>query len=88
MSIDSEDFINNTNDLRKMLTEQLILLKEGRTTPQQTNAVCNLTSKMIQTVRLDMDVFRFKNKGRIQPYSFEPPQIEDNKEDKKEDETN
>lgn len=51
--------IQNTADLRKMLLESIEAVKEGTMDPRQAHAIGNLSSKVIQSAKLDLDVLKY-----------------------------
>ena len=51
--------MNNTEDVRKVINEEVKALRDGLSNPARGNAVANLIGKLLQTVRLDIDVHRY-----------------------------
>jgi len=51
--------IRNTADLRVMLLETIRGVKEKSIDPKEAHAIANLSSKVLQSAKLDLDVIRF-----------------------------
>lgn len=51
--------IRNTSDLRKMLLETIEGVRSGSVDPKQANAIATLSSKVLQSARLDLEMMRF-----------------------------
>lgn len=51
--------INNTSDLRVILAETIGALRSGAMEPKTANAIAGMSTKIIQTARLDLDVMKF-----------------------------
>jgi hypothetical protein len=58
--------IQNTEDVRRVLTDEINELRTGNSNPARANAVANLTGKMLSSVKLDIDVHRYVTSGKHQ----------------------
>ena len=47
--------IRTSNDLRAVLAEQIVRVRNGKSTPQQSNAIANATAKILASIRLEME---------------------------------
>lgn len=47
--------MKDINDLRSVLTEELLKLREGKATAKDVNAIANVASKILHSVRLEME---------------------------------
>lgn len=47
--------MKDINDLRTILTEELLKLREGRATAKDVNAIANVASKILHSVKLELD---------------------------------
>lgn len=51
--------IKNTSELRQMLLETIEQVKAGSLDPKQAHAISNLSSKVIQSAKLDLEVLKY-----------------------------
>ena len=51
--------ISNTSDLRKMLLEVIDSVKSGKMDPKQAQAIANISSKVLASCKVDLDMLRF-----------------------------
>jgi hypothetical protein len=51
--------IMNTSDLRKMLIETIDGVRKGSIEPQQASAIARLSTQILQSAKLDLDVMKF-----------------------------
>lgn len=47
--------MKDISDLRNILAEELVKLREGNATAKDVNAIANVASKLLHSVRLEMD---------------------------------
>jgi hypothetical protein len=45
------------------LTEEILLVKDGKSTPSRANSICNLVGKIISSAKLDIDFHRYVQKA-------------------------
>lgn len=55
--------IQNMNDVRKVLCEEIEKLRENKTTPANVNAIVNATGKIISTIKLEIECAKLANKA-------------------------
>lgn len=53
--------IKNTAELRQMLLESIEAVKNGTMEPRAAHAIGNLSAKVIQSAKLDLDVMKYNN---------------------------
>ena len=53
--------IKNTADLREMLIQTIEGVKDGKVDPRQAQAIANLSSKILHSAKLDLEVIRFNS---------------------------
>lgn len=53
--------IKNTSELREMLLETIGMVRDGKTEPRQAQAIANLSSKILQSAKLDLEVLKFNS---------------------------
>lgn len=53
--------ITNTSDLRKMLLETIAGVKSGKIEPRQASAIAALSSKILQSAKLDLEALRYNS---------------------------
>ena len=58
--------VESTDDLRKVLLETIESVKVGSMSPQSANAIANLTGKVIQSAKLDLEFLRLGNTGEVE----------------------
>lgn len=51
--------IQNTSDLRRMLLDSIEAIKSGTMEPRAAHAISNLSAKVIQSAKLDLDVLKY-----------------------------
>lgn len=51
--------LKNTSELREMLLETINSVRTGKTDPRSAQAIANLSSKILQSAKLDLDVLKF-----------------------------
>ena len=51
--------IENTENIRQVLTDEINAIRQGKSNPARGNAVANLIGKMLQSVKLDIEVHRY-----------------------------
>lgn len=56
--------IENTADLRKMLIETIEGVRTGTVEPRQAQAIASLSTKILHSAKLDLDVLRFHSANR------------------------
>ena len=56
----------STNDLRKILIDTIDSVRRGDISPSAANAVGNLSGKVIQSAKLDLEVMRLSAAGMDQ----------------------
>lgn len=54
--------MNNMNDIRKMLCEEIEKLRSKETTPAAVNAITNATGKILSTIKLELEFAKLTNK--------------------------
>jgi len=65
--------IANTNDVRAVLSDELLMLRKGDVAPQRVNAVCNLVGKILQSARLDIEYERMQRPKQPSSYELRNP---------------
>ena len=71
--------IKSTERVRKVIVEEIALLRKGESNPARANAISNLIGKLLNSVKLDIDVHRYVSKSKVKNLSI--PLI-DQEEDK------
>ena len=56
--------IENTDQVRSVLIEEIDLIKKGESNPSRANAVANLVGKILSSVKLDIEVQRYIGEGK------------------------
>ena len=51
--------INNTVNVRQVLADEINDLRTGKSNPAKGNAIANLSGKILQSVKLDIEVHRY-----------------------------
>jgi len=52
--------VKNTTDLRKMLLNTIEGVRDGSLDHRKANTIATLSSKILQSAKLDLDVLKFK----------------------------
>lgn len=55
--------VENTRDLRELLTDEIKLLREGKSNPGRSNAIANMVGKILSSVKLDLEVHKYVAKA-------------------------
>lgn len=55
--------IKNTQDLRKMLIDSIQDVREGKLDPRDAMAISQLSSRVLQSAKLDLDVLKHNIKN-------------------------
>ena len=77
--------IKNTDHIREVISEEIELVRAGKSNPQRANAISNLVKQLISSVRLDIEYYKyFKRKNELNtPLSLteekEPKKLEEKK---------
>jgi hypothetical protein len=50
------------NELRVLLSEEILKIREGQTTAANVNAITNATGKILSTVKLEMEYYKMTGK--------------------------
>lgn len=59
--------IKTTAELRKMLLETIEAVKTGGMKPQDAAAIANLSSKILQSAKLDLEILKYNSmEGRVE----------------------
>jgi hypothetical protein len=63
--------MNNMNDIRNMLCEEIEKLRQKQTTPSNVNAITNATGKILSTIKLELEYAKLlgqkpKNSGFLE----------------------
>lgn len=61
--------VKNTNDIRKIITEEIGLLKDDNSNPARANAIANLIAKLLYSVKLDIEVHRYVERSKTKDFS-------------------
>jgi len=71
--------IENTNEIRKVITEEIELVRTGKSTAARANAISNLIGKLIASVKLDIEYYKnFQNRKNLNtPLSPKREEIEE-----------
>lgn len=66
--------IRNTSDLRKILTQTIEGVRAGTIQPSAANSIAGLSTKILQSARLDLDFMRFNRESgkKIENQTPEP----------------
>lgn len=56
--------IKNTKKIRGIIGEEIDLLRKGNSNPARANAIANLIGKLLNSVKLDIDVHRYVEKSK------------------------
>ena len=67
--------MKGTEDLRKIIADEINQLRMGTSNPSRGNAVANLLGKLIQSVKLDIEVHRYVSNDKRQVKSLNTPLI-------------
>ncbi len=51
--------LKDTENIRRVLTEEIELIKDGKSTPARANAISNLVGKILNSVKLDIEVHKY-----------------------------
>ena len=62
--------LKTVNDMRSILSEEIVKLREGSTTAANVNAIVNATGKILSTVKLEMEYNKLV--GKMPDISFIP----------------
>ena len=62
-TVDPIDMID-TPSIREVINDEVNAIRIGRSNPAKGNAIANLIGKLIQTVRLDIEVHRYVSTGK------------------------
>jgi len=62
--------LRTVNDMRSILSEEIIKLRKGETTAASVNAIVNATGKILSTVKLEIEYNRLV--GKMPDISFIP----------------
>lgn len=54
--------MQNMNDIRAMLCDEIQRLRENKTKPADVNAITNATGKILSTIKLEMEYAKLLNK--------------------------
>lgn len=68
--MEQKSVIRNTEDIRKILTEEILLVKGGKSTPARANSICNLVGKILSSAKLDIDFHRYVQKANVKEISM------------------
>lgn len=63
--MEPKNAIRNTEDIRKILTEEIVLVKGGKSTPSRANSICNLVAKILSSAKLDIEFHRYVQKANV-----------------------
>jgi len=55
--------MDGTEDVRKVITDEINQIRLGKSNPSRGNAVANLLGKLLQSVKLDIEVHRYVSGG-------------------------
>ena len=67
--------IKNTQHIRQILTEEIELIRNGKSNPARANAIANLTGKILTSAKLDLEVHRYI--GKEKPIELKTPLIKE-----------
>lgn len=67
--------MKGTEDLRKIIADEINQLRMGTSNPSRGNAVANLLGKLIQSVKLDIEVHRYVTNDKRSVKSLNTPLI-------------
>jgi len=59
-----EKEIKSTQDIREVLADEINAIRSGKSTPARGNAIANITGKMLQSVKVDIEVHRYVSSGK------------------------
>ncbi len=62
--------VRNTEDIRLILSEEIVLIKAGKSTPSRANAICNLVAKILSSAKLDIEFHRYVQKANVRDISM------------------
>jgi len=68
--------VKNTEDVRKLLIEEIDLIKKGESNPARANAISNLVGKLLISVKVDIEAHRYieqAGKGKFSIPILEEP---------------
>lgn len=75
--------VRNTSDLRKLLLEAIEGVRKGKVDHRQAQAISALSSRILQSARLDLDVMKMASDSKIAPVpasvSLMPPSSDQKK---------
>lgn len=67
----------NLNDLRAILSDEIVKIRAGESTPATVNAVTNASGKILSTVKLEMEYFKLIGKTPNIPMLLSGPEPSD-----------
>ncbi len=70
------DELASMEDLRKCISEEISTLKKGESIPARANAIANLLGKLLQSVKLDIEVHRYVTSGKRDVKGLNTPLID------------
>lgn len=68
--MERKSMIQNTEDIRKILSEEILLIKAGKSTPSRANAISNLVAKILASAKLDIEFHRYVQKANARDISM------------------
>lgn len=51
--------IENTESIRKILADEIELIRKGDSNPSRANAIANMVGKILASVKLDIEVHKY-----------------------------
>ena len=60
--------LKTVNDMRTMLTEEIVKLRNGETNAANVNAIVNATGKILSTVKMEIEYNKLLGKVPIIPF--------------------
>lgn len=60
--------IKTVNDMRLMLSEEIVKLRTGKTTPGNVNAIVNASGKILTTIKMEMEYNKLLGKTPNIPF--------------------
>lgn len=75
--------MKNMEEVRKVIAEEVNFLRIGSSTPARGNAIANLVGKLLQSVKLDIEVHRYVTSDKRVVKGLNTPLVDTEKELKK-----
>ncbi|OGS08270.1 MAG: hypothetical protein A2270_10590 [Elusimicrobia bacterium RIFOXYA12_FULL_51_18] len=68
--MEQKSTVRNTEDIRHILSEEILMIKAGKSTPSRANAISNLVAKILASAKLDIEFHRYVQKANAKDISM------------------